>query len=155
MPEVKDKKFPYTKEGMKAARAYAKKTGAKTEKAPAVLIPFNPRVHKPIQMPDGSIMTERTATEYVDGNSGQVWNIPTIWFDANTNKGVEVDLDRAMGLAHEYEQRTGNKFPRFNSIEDAVSSAQQRSESGGATQGSLAKTEKTFIKRMAMKKAKS
>ena len=36
MPEVKDKKFPYTKEGMKAARAYAKKTGAKTEKAPAV-----------------------------------------------------------------------------------------------------------------------
>ena len=113
----------------------------------AELIPFDPRVHKPIQMPDGSIMTERTATEYVDGNSGQVWNIPTIWFEANTNKGVEVDLDRAIGLAHEYERRTGNEFPRFKTIEDAVSAAQQRSQSGGATQGSLAKQEKTSIMR--------
>jgi len=113
----------------------------------AELIPFDPRVHKPIQTPDGSIMTERTATEYVDGNSGQVWNIPTIWFDANTNKGVEVDLDRAIGLAHEYERRTGNEFPRFKTIEDAVSAAQQRSQSGGATQGSLAKQEKTSIMR--------
>jgi hypothetical protein len=42
----------------------------------AELIPFDPRVHKPIQMPDGSIMTERTATEYVDGNSGQVLEYP-------------------------------------------------------------------------------
>jgi hypothetical protein len=36
MPEVGSKKFPYTKEGMKAARAYAKKTETKKEKAPAV-----------------------------------------------------------------------------------------------------------------------
>jgi len=108
----------------------------------ADLIPFDPRVHKPIKLPDGSIMSERTVTEYVDGGSGQVWNIPTVWFDTRTNKGVEVDVDRAMGLAHEYERQTKNKFPRFKTIEDAVSSAQQRSQSGGATQGSLAQTEK-------------
>lgn len=36
MPEVGNKKFPYTKEGMKAARAYAKKTETKKDKALAV-----------------------------------------------------------------------------------------------------------------------
>jgi hypothetical protein len=34
MPKVGSKTFPYTKEGMKAAKAYARKTGATKIKSP-------------------------------------------------------------------------------------------------------------------------
>ena len=101
-------------------------------------VPFDPRVHKPIRLSDGSMMTERTASEYVNGESGPIWNIPTVWFDAETGRGQEVSIDRAMELAREYEQRTSRSFPRFNNFEDAVSAAERRSQSGGATQGTLA-----------------
>lgn len=33
MPKVGDKKFPYTKSGMKQAKSYARKTGQKMKKA--------------------------------------------------------------------------------------------------------------------------
>lgn len=104
---------------------------------PEKFVPFDPSRHQPIRLPDGSVMTERLATEYVSGDSGAVWNIPTVWFDSS-GRGKEVSVDQAMELARNYEKSTGLMFPRFSSIDEAVSKARSRSARGGASNTALA-----------------
>jgi hypothetical protein len=88
----------------------------------ADLIPFDPSKHKKISLPGGRYATEYLASE--SSPEGGAWNIPQIWFDSETAS---------------YEERTGKKFPRFPSIDEAVEAAKKRSKAGGASKKSLLK----------------
>jgi len=99
------------------------------------LIPFDPKRHKPIRLPNGKEATEYLASETSPEGGG--WNIPTIWFDSETGKPNFLTGDKAWNMAASYEERTGKKFPRFKSIPEAVDAAKKRSRSGGATNKSL------------------
>lgn len=119
------------------------------------LIPFDPKKHKPVDAKSigipgakaGDVATEYSATEV--SPDGQVWNIPTVWFDAQSGRAVYVaDRAAAGDLASKYERSTGNKFPRFGvayngqkentaAFDKAVSAAEKRSSGGGAQQGAL------------------
>jgi hypothetical protein len=99
------------------------------------LIPFDPKKHKPIRLPDGRRATEYLASE--TSPEGGAWNIPTIWFDSETGKPSFLTGDKAWNMAASYEERTGKKFPRFKSISEAVDAAKKRSSRGGATNKSL------------------
>lgn len=99
------------------------------------LVPFDPKKHKPISTVGGGSATEYLASETAP--DGGAWNIPQIWFDSETNKPTLLTGDRAWNQAADYEYKTGEKFPRFKSIEEAVEAARGRSKSGGATRKSL------------------
>lgn len=99
------------------------------------LIPFDPKKHKPIVAPNGMKTTERLASE--DSPDGKFWNIPTVWFDSETGKPKLLPARKAWSTAASYEERTGKKFPRFDSIPAAVAAAKSRSSKGGATSKSL------------------
>lgn len=101
------------------------------------LIPFDPKKHKPIVAPNGMKTTERLASE--ESPDGKVWNIPTVWFDSETGKPKLLPASKAWSAAASYESRTGKKFPRFDSIDAAVSAAKARSNRGGAEKKSLIK----------------
>jgi len=103
------------------------------------LVPFDPKKHKPISTVAGGTATEYLASETAP--DGGAWNIPQIWFDSETNKPKLLTGDKAWNQAFEYEERTGKKFPRFESIKEAVDSARSRSNGGGATRESLLKTD--------------
>ena len=82
--------------------------------------------------PDGSRSTEITVT-VPDGQGGWML-IPSLW------KGKEIqefNEDQARDAAMQFEQRTGNKFPRFASPEEAGAFAKQRSSAGGVSGGPL------------------
>jgi len=99
------------------------------------LIPFDPNKHKPIKLPGN-----RGATEYLVSETspeGTAWNIPTIWFDSESNKPKLLTGDKAWNAAAAYEKRSGKKFPRFDSIDIAVEAAKSRSSKGGASKKSL------------------
>jgi hypothetical protein len=119
------------------------------------LIPFDPKKHKPVDaqsigLPNskpGQKATEYEATEIAP--DGQVWNIPSVWFSAESGEAVYIaNPDIAGRVARMYEEGTGKKFPRFGlayngkdknvgAFNDAEMAARQRSAGGGATQGSL------------------
>ena len=106
--------------------------------------PFDPKKHKPIDTVGGSKATEYLASELSPegrlGESGEFWNIPTIWYDRETKEPVFLGgegNERAWRQAYIYEKETGIKFPRYDSGDSAVSNAQQRSNKGGATKQSL------------------
>jgi hypothetical protein len=102
------------------------------------LIPFDSKKHKPIKLPNGSGATEYLASE--TSPEGKAWNIPQIWFDSETGRPSFLSGDKAWNEAASYEQRTGKKFPRFDSIDEAVESAKKRSKAGGASKKSLLKS---------------
>lgn len=97
--------------------------------------PFDPKKHKPIDLPGGRKATEYLASE--ESPEGKAWNIPQIWFNTKTGEAKFFTSDKAWNTAQDYEKRTGNKFPRYNSIPDAVSAAKKMSASGGASKKSL------------------
>ena len=104
----------------------------------ADLIPFDPKKHKPVKTVGGGSSTEYLASE--QSPEGTAWNIPTIWFDSATGKPKYLEGDKAWNEAESYEKRTGKKFPRYKTINDAVSAAKSRSKKGGATKGGLAQS---------------
>jgi hypothetical protein len=105
----------------------------------ASLEPFDPKKHKPIDTVDGNKATEYTTT--MESPDGKVWNIPQIWFDEKTKEPKYLAGDKAWDAAAKYEERTKKKFPRFNSIKEGDTAAQERSNAGGATDKSLAYAE--------------
>jgi hypothetical protein len=104
----------------------------------ADLIPFDSKKHKPVKTVGGGSSTEYLASE--QSPEGTAWNIPTIWFDSATGKPKYLEGDKAWNEAESYEKRTGKKFPRYKTINDAVSAAKSRSKKGGATKGGLAQS---------------
>lgn len=91
--------------------------------------PFDPKKHKPIELPNGGMATEYTATER--SPDGKWWNIPQIWFNPAGNPTYPA---RYQNIAEAYEKKKGEQvFQRFDSQEEAVSAAQGRSDSGGGT----------------------
>ena len=83
------------------------------------LIPFDPSKHEPVDLGLGGLSTEYLASEYAPSNG--VWNIPTIWFNSETNEPVYFEnIDEAWEISRAYELSTGNMFPRFNNLPDAV-----------------------------------
>jgi len=101
----------------------------------ADLEPFNPKKHKPIDLPRGRKATEYLASE--TSPEGNAWNIPQIWFDTKTGEPVFLKGDKAWNESKRYEEKTGFKFPRFETISKAVQTAESRSGSGGASKKSL------------------
>jgi hypothetical protein len=99
--------------------------------------PFDPEKHSPIQTAGQSTATEYTST--TESPDGDVWNIPQIWFSVETGEPVLKTGDDAWAAAYEYEKKTGKMFPRFNSIPEAESAAQSRSDQGGASEQPLAR----------------
>jgi hypothetical protein len=99
------------------------------------LVPYDPAKHKPRSNPDGSYSTEIEVTG--DSPDGSTWNIPTLWFDADGNPR-ELPEVAAQTLAQRYEAETGNMFPRFGSVDEAVAAARARSAAGGAMKTPLA-----------------
>ena len=99
--------------------------------------PFDPEKHDPIQTAGQSTATEYTST--TESPDGDVWNIPQIWFSVETGEPALKTGDDAWAAAYEYEKQTGKMFPRFNSIPEAESAAQSRSDQGGASEQPLAR----------------
>lgn len=99
--------------------------------------PFNSSKHKPISTVGGSSATEYTATE--QDPSGKFFNFPQIWFEVSTKKARLFSGERGMEKALEYESLTGKKFPRYNTVEEAVAAAEKRSRQGGASKKTLLK----------------
>lgn len=88
-----------------------------SDEAPAALV--HPTTGKPIiKNADGSVSTERSIT-VEDGrlNGGKPTNIPTIW------DGTEVSPDQAIERA----AGSGQQFPSFNTVDEAVAAAKARS----------------------------
>ncbi len=90
---------------------------------------------------DGSISTERTITVTDPRiNNGKPTNIPTLWEGKPLPGKTDAEIQKkAIEKAIEYQRRTGNKWKSFDSIESAVSFAEQKSSSGGSKAGSLFK----------------
>ena len=97
--------------------------------------PFDPSKHTAVDLPGGRKATEYLASE--QSPEGKAWNIPQIWFNTETGEAKFFASDKAWNTAQDYEKRTGNKFPRYDSISDAVSAAEKRSDSGVASRKSL------------------
>lgn len=94
------------------------------------LEPFDPSKHKAQDVGLGGNSTEFLSTEY--DRNGSPFNFPRIWFDIDGNPQV-LDPEEAYRQALVYERMTGKAFPRFSSIEDAISKAKSRSALGGAS----------------------
>jgi len=101
---------------------------AKAEAAPAPAkdVPSGAKTHDGYparQNSDGSYSTEVSITVTNPKlNSGKPTNIPSLW------KGKEVDEDTAVKNALD----SGNKYPSFSTIPEAVKAAKERSKAGGA-----------------------
>jgi len=102
---------------------------------PMGLEPFDPKKHKPKDIGKGGLTTEYLITEY--DSDGQVWNIPSVWWDDEGNP-LEMKPELAQQLAADHEKQTGKRFPRFKSLGDGVAAAKKRSKRGGATKEPLA-----------------
>ncbi|WP_133304783.1 hypothetical protein [Mesorhizobium sp. DCY119] len=80
---------------------------------------------------DGSYSTEVSTTWQQP--DGQWTNIPSLWMGPNGPTQFNPDDEDAItATARNYEQARGQTFPRFDSVQDAETSARSRSEQGGA-----------------------
>jgi hypothetical protein len=79
--------------------------------------------------------TELTASF---GVGGQEILVPTLWMDA-AGKIRELSGRQALEAALEFEKRTGQRFPRFSTPEEATEFSRARSARGGVFGGSLHK----------------
>jgi hypothetical protein len=102
------------------------------------LEPFDPNKHQPRDVGLGGLSTEYTVTQ--DSPDGNVWVVPSIWWDQNGDPVVLKDEQQINQLAKQYEQSTGREFPRFpaGQYELADQWAQNRSAQGGASAVPLA-----------------
>lgn len=106
----------------------------------ATLRPFDSNSDKPRANSDGSFSTEITRT--VQTPTGWA-NVPSLWW----GERGPVDLgdysdDELAKFALSYEKSAGRAFPRFQSIDQAESTAKARSAKGGATQSNLASSKR-------------
>lgn len=86
-----------------------------------------------LSAPDGSAeMTEYTKT--VEDGNGQFMVAPSLWTDGSKPQFIETD-DEVARRALDYEAKTGNRFPRFATVDDAEKFAIQRSAAGGVGTG--------------------
>lgn len=99
------------------------------------LRPFDATRDQPRDVGMGGPSTEVIVTE--NAPDGGYWNIPSVWWDENGDP-VRLSREDAARQAAEYEQRTGERFPRFRTPDEGAEVARRRSESGGAQQGDLA-----------------
>lgn len=106
-----------------------------TPKTGMVFEPYSPTKHKPRDNKDGSFSTEIEVT--TESPDGKYWNIPALWFKED-GTSVELGEDEAAQFAQRYEAETGKQFPRFDSVDQAVNFAEQRSAAGGASETELA-----------------
>ncbi len=97
-----------------------------------VLRPLSANESRP--NPDGTSSTELLRAESINENEHIV--IPSLF--SGPDGLVELDADGAVRAALDYERRTGNRFPRFDNIDDAISASMSRSETGGTASGPLA-----------------
>lgn len=87
---------------------------------------------------DGSISTELTTTETLE--DGTVINVPTVWM---TPSGIRrLSPEESLDMALKFEERGRKRFPRFNSVDEAVAAAKRRSEQGGVSLGPLFEDDK-------------
>lgn len=98
------------------------------------LAPFDPARNVPRDVGLGGPSTEYLATAPMFGG---IVNYPTIWWDEAGNP-VLLDGDAAWSMAHDYQQATGQRFPKFHNINTAEWAAKSRSAQGGATRNALA-----------------
>jgi len=89
-----------------------------------------------IANPDGSMSTERTMTFNIEG---QEVLAPSLWMTPNGPVDLSRNPDTIVRAIIEYERRTGKKFPRFKTPEEAKQFAIGRSQSGGRGAGELTK----------------
>lgn len=118
------------------------------------LEPFNYKKHKPQDVGLGGPSTEYLVT--LDSPDGNVWVVPSIWWDEEGNPTLVENQDKVFELAKQYEKENNVMFPRFpqGEYKQADMFAQARSKAGGASKGLLAKdiskeqqakTAKTFV----------
>lgn len=74
--------------------------------------------------------------------NGEWITVPSLWMTDGGPVRAASD-DQAVQIATAYEQRTGQRFPRHGDRQQAEAAAQQRSNGGGAFQGSLATPQAT------------
>jgi hypothetical protein len=93
--------------------------------------PLNPGEFRPND--DGSYSTEMTQTVPF---MADYYNIPSLWM---TGDGIKEagSSDEALKWALDHMHQSGERFPKFNSIAEAVASAEARSAGGGVFQGRL------------------
>jgi hypothetical protein len=120
----------------------------------AGLHPFDPEINKPRANPDGSFSTEISRTVQLPDGS---WaNVPSLWWgEGQTVRdfGTMGD-DQLAKFAAQYEQQTGQMFPRYSDISSAETAANARSDAGGGKQGPMVNTPdmsriKTNVQKMA------
>ena len=100
-----------------------------------MLRPFEPGEY--VQNDDGTISTELSVT--VQHPDGSWMNVPSLWMTRNGPRDFGTDEDAILDAADYYERKTGKKFPRFRTVDEAVFEAESRSKRGGAGSGYLAK----------------
>lgn len=99
--------------------------------------PLNPGEYR--SNPDGSRSTEITMTETVgSGFDRRFMNFPSLYMTGDGIMQVE-NPNTARNMALNYELGTGRGFPRFSTLTGALDAAQQRTRSGGAMSGFLAR----------------
>lgn len=99
------------------------------------LNPYQPGYNFPQDVGLGGISTEYTATDY--DPSGQVFNYPQIWYDQEGRANV-LPPDQAYQQSLAYERGSAQRFPRFDSLGNAETFAENRSAMGGAEDTPLA-----------------
>jgi hypothetical protein len=97
--------------------------------------PFDPAVNTPRDMGLGGPSTEYLLT--VERGDGTYRNIPSIWWNG-AGEPIHATDKMSELMADRYERETGETFPVFGSIDDAVNAAKERSARGGATHTPLA-----------------
>lgn len=101
----------------------------------APLRPYDRRVDRPRQNPNGSYSTEITRT--VETPNGWA-NVPSLYWNQKGSQDFgQFNDDQLAQLAAQYESQSGSRFPRYGSLNEAEAAAEQRSAGGGALQGQL------------------
>lgn len=97
--------------------------------------PYRPGYDFPQDVGLGGISTEYTATD-LDPN-GQVMSYPQIWYDQQGMANV-FPQDQALAQSLAYENGSGMRFPRYDTLGNAEIFAVNRSAMGGAENTPLA-----------------
>ena len=95
--------------------------------------PFNPETNTPRDVGLGGPSTEYIATS--QDENGVPFNFPRIWW--TNGEPMLLPEEEARYRALQYEQATGERFPRFDTFGAGGFSAMNRSAMGGAQLGPL------------------
>lgn len=98
------------------------------------LRPYDPARDVAKDVGFGGPSTEYLAT--AQDPYGAAFNYPTIWYDMYGNAQV-LDPQQAYDQSINYEQAAGIGFPRYKTIGNAVTAAENRSAMGGGDVGAL------------------